>query len=172
MFDFEGNALARISSKKADFYLARNIARPVKVIHTLELKAIQLLIKPLGHDTLDTHGLYVIGPQEEICVVCGCTDNITHHHLVPFCYRKFFPHASKVNQSFDVVLLCSHCHESYEQVADLEKDSIADEFQCPLFRTDDPRVSYIRSVRTAALALLETKCDDSHCSKERIDPAL
>ncbi|KAJ4457155.1 hypothetical protein PAPYR_7449 [Paratrimastix pyriformis] len=52
---------------------------------------------------------------------------LTKHHIVPYLYRHYFPHALKAHLSHDVVLLCHACHERYEQHADCLKTTIAHE---------------------------------------------
>ncbi|KAL0219622.1 hypothetical protein P9112_005275 [Eukaryota sp. TZLM1-RC] len=155
MFDFKGTPLAKISPKKSEFYLARNIARIVSIKNTLTTRAIQLLIKPLGYDEgIQQHGAYTIGEEHENCVVCGQRET-TKHHVVPYTYRKHFPYTLKCNQSFDVVNLCNDCHQKYEGLADLERDYIAEEYEVPLMRNSDPHVQWLRTVRNAAVALIK-----------------
>lgn len=51
------------------------------------------------------------------CVVCGKTEFLTKHHIVPYCYRKHLPENIKSHASYDVVILCMDCHHEYEKNA-------------------------------------------------------
>ncbi|KAL0212288.1 hypothetical protein RCL1_005914 [Eukaryota sp. TZLM3-RCL] len=155
LFSPDGTPLARISKKKCDFYLARNIARIVRIRGTLETAAIQLLIKPLGCDSLSDHQPYLMGPIGEHCVTCGAENNVTMHHIIPRVYRSHFPVGLRSNQSFDVVILCCLCHETYEEFAIQEKQAIAAEYQCPIDGTESAGFQYILKVRNAAIALIK-----------------
>ena len=66
------------------------------------------------------------------CVVCGTTDFLTRHHVVPICYRRFFPVSIKSHNFHDVLSVCVHCHENYEKWAFEYKLKLADEYESPI----------------------------------------
>jgi len=112
----DGAILCRCNEKKANWYLSRNLA---------ERKAddcIVLRFKPKGFG--DTYSTIA---KQNICVVCGSTDRLSKHHIIPKTYRQHFPVEFKSHLSHDCVLLCIPCHEKYERISterqlDLAKD--------------------------------------------------
>lgn len=115
-----GELMSYISEQKADWYLSRNLA---KVISENPVK-IQLTFLPQG---LGNHNHpYHMAPKENLCVVCGTTENLTRHHCVPRCFRKHFPDEHKINASHDVVVLCYECHSNYEVYASELKQTLID----------------------------------------------
>lgn len=59
------------------------------------------------------------------CVCCGSSNNLTKHHIIPYCYGKYFIKGYKSNQTNrDIVVMCADCHSSYEQKANEFKDKI------------------------------------------------
>ena len=50
------------------------------------------------------------------CVICGATDKLTIHHVVPQCIRKRFPVSEKARARQWCVLLCTKCHKNVEEV--------------------------------------------------------
>jgi hypothetical protein len=108
MMSPEGFLMCYIGSKRANWYLNRNLARKNSE------KEIQLLFKPngLGH-YYDTERNI---PVKNHCVVCGCDDisKLSKHHTIPECFRKHFPLRWKSYRSHEVLFLCVCCHVKYE----------------------------------------------------------
>ncbi len=79
------------------------------------------------------------GPNDEFssheiikrCVVCGGVESLTKHHVVPTCYRKFFPIEYKSRINHDVVIICENHHHIYEDYANILKDRLADKYNIP-----------------------------------------
>jgi hypothetical protein len=63
-------------------------------------------------------------PLEDKCVVCGATQSLTKHHVVPRCYRKHFPDKLKSRTHHDVLCLCIDDHMKYEVEADKLKEEL------------------------------------------------
>lgn len=59
------------------------------------------------------------------CVVSGIEYDLQRHHIVPFCYRSYFPEAFKSKSHHDVVLINDKKHSDYEKEASKFKDEIA-----------------------------------------------
>ena len=107
----EGHLMFRCESKKANWYLKRDLAD----IITDEPLVIKLKFQPNG---LGNHNKnYGLSEMENICVVCGSDEFLTRHHVVPICYRKYFPIEKKSHNFHDVLSVCAVCHESYEKFA-------------------------------------------------------
>jgi hypothetical protein len=121
VFSEEGKHMFTCGESKANWYLERNLA---------ELKGereIRLTFQPkgYGYDENETFGLAGRIIQ---CVVSGGNEGLQRHHIVPYCYRRWFPEEYKSKNHHDVVLVTYKVHEQYEQFANIEKDKIAKDF--------------------------------------------
>lgn len=104
-----GNPLFKCSQKKFNWYLKRDLAS------LIEDKVAILKIDPKG----DGYGKnsFLLSDRNNECVVCGETDInvLSKHHVVPYCYKKYFPVEFKNNNHYDVLPLCRSCHDVYEK---------------------------------------------------------
>ncbi len=133
-----GHLLCNVSNKKANWYLRKQLAMWTDDHHT----TIQLLFKPQGGnndarssksnsednttatstndgtcgDDQSKKRLYTTSVKQNICVVCGASSNLIRHYVVPWSYRKLFPHQFKSHQPHDIVLLCADCQISSDQL--------------------------------------------------------
>ncbi len=117
--------------KKASWYLKRDLA---DVIQEQPL-VIQLKFQPNG--TGHANDDFYLQERQNICVCCGRLDALTKHHVVPYCYRKFFPEDLKNHSAYDVLPLCYECHEKYESHAQKFKEELLVEFNVPKEHTMD-----------------------------------
>lgn len=113
----------RCNSKKINWYLNKNLAERIDDI------SIRLKFNPNG---LGNHNQYGIDEMENICVVCGTRHNLNRHHVVPICYRKFFPTEKKNHKFHDILSICLECHESYEKIATQFKNELSIKYNAPL----------------------------------------
>lgn len=98
----------RTYNKKGYWYLDRNLA--VKVSD--DPLIVKLTFTPKGNGHVGEP--YFLQEMKNKCVICGTENNLNKHHVVPRCYRKFFPTELKQHKSFDVLPLCTDCHHNYE----------------------------------------------------------
>lgn len=113
-----GRHMFTCGEKKAQWYLERNLA---KLIGT---KKIALTFVPKGNGFEDNEEF---GRSIRLarCVVTGVEENLQRHHIVPYCYRTYFPEEYKSKNHHDVVLINNEIHSIYEQKANKYKDIIA-----------------------------------------------
>tara|TARA_R110000796_G_scaffold88978_2_gene192368 strand:+ start:13106 stop:13819 length:714 start_codon:yes stop_codon:yes gene_type:complete len=111
MLSKDGDFLCYTTEKKMNWYLTRSLAKQ------LNDKKYQLNFITKG-DGNNVRGEYYKIPLENKCVVCGSTDELTKHHVVPSQYRKKLPERFKSKSSFDVLCVCDTCHNKYEKHAD------------------------------------------------------
>jgi hypothetical protein len=104
--------------KKTAWYLERNLAKHIGK------KKIALTFLPKGNGFEDNEE-FGRSVRETKCVVSGVEDGLQRHHIVPYCYRCYFPEAFKSKNHHDVVLINHEKHAEYEQSANLFKDEIA-----------------------------------------------
>ena len=76
---------------------------------------VQLNFQPKGNGHADEP--FYLADKENRCVVCGAYDDLTSHHCVPYCFRKWFPDYLKQYASHDNLIVCVSCHRKYEHIA-------------------------------------------------------
>lgn len=79
--------------------------------------------KGTGYKDGDIFGL---AGRERRCVVCGESEGLQRHHIVPYCYRTHFPTEYKSKNHHDVVLITYQNHEAYEIQATKFKNKVAE----------------------------------------------
>jgi hypothetical protein len=114
-----GRHMFTCGEKKALWYLERNLAKLINGERT-----IKLTFNPKGNGFEDNEEF---GRSMRIvrCVVTGVSDSLQRHHIVPYCYRTYFPEQYKSKNHHDVVLMNFEIHSEYEQKANAFKDEVA-----------------------------------------------
>lgn len=141
----DGILMFRCDEKKANWYLNRNLG---EIVSNSPL-TVKLNFEPRG---LGNHnkgfGLSEMGNK---CVSCGSEEYLTRHHVVPYCYRRYFPLEVKSHNFHDVLSLCVDCHESYERKADELKFNLANVHNAPIngeLETKKDLVKYVKIAKT------------------------
>jgi hypothetical protein len=116
-----GLKLARVSEDKAKWYLENNLA---KLEEENPYKVLRLLFNP-KKPMEDVEDPYLTGIKENKCVVCASVEELTFHHIVPYCYRRYFPKELKNYSSYDITILCAEHHFTYEKEASKFKHKIS-----------------------------------------------
>ena len=105
----DSTPLATVGHDRADWYLTRNLGIEIPTAHPYS-RTIKLNFEPKGRPE-STHGLH---PKETRCVVCGSTELLTLHHVVPRLIRKSFPEQDANRQHLWCLLLCEEHHLAAE----------------------------------------------------------
>jgi len=113
-----GRHMFTCGEKKASWYVDRGLAK------LIGKKKIALTFSPKGNGFEDNE-IFGRSIREAKCVVTGIEDNLQRHHIVPYCYRTYFPEEFKSKNHHDVVLINHEIHSQYEQLANGYKDEIA-----------------------------------------------
>ena len=121
VFNGDGKHMFTCGEDKANWYLNKNLA----VINGD--KEITLTFEPKGYGYEDGE-VFGLAGRIVRCVVSGSEEGLQRHHIVPYCYRRWFPDVYKSKNHHDVVLVSYQIHEQYEQFANVEKDSVANDF--------------------------------------------
>lgn len=136
----------RCDNRRMAWYLDRGLA--VKLQD--DPPAIRLTFKPKGPG----HGFDPYFTQEFLnrCTVCGSEKDLTHHHIVPYAYRRHFPRESYElgRWMYDVLLLCTVCHHRYEGFGDELRDTIAREHGVPASGITNLKTDQLRAMKASA----------------------
>jgi len=124
--DTAGNILFRCDDRKRNWYLKRNLIK----IDPANPSNFSFLFIPKGPGHLGDP--FFLQDRKNQCVVCGEIDGLTRHHVVPHCYRRFYPNSYNRVGSYDVLMLCGNDHFKYERFSDQLKAQIAEEFEAPI----------------------------------------
>jgi exonuclease 3'-5' domain-containing protein 2 len=127
MTALDGTPMFRCGQKKLTWYLSRNLA---EIVSQDEETIARFLFEPKGFGW--AYDDYFLSVKNNICVVCSSIEGLTRHHVMPYCYRRYFPEDVKSHNSYDIVLLCVEHHEEYEYLADCFKKELAIKHQAPL----------------------------------------
>lgn len=150
----------RCDIKKANWYLDRNLA---KIIEDNPL-TIKLNFEPRG---LGNHNKeFGLGKMYNKCVSCGTSEYLTRHHVVPYCYRKFFPLDMKEHKFHDILTLCVDCHGDYERKADELKIELSIKYDSPI---NGDIINNKELVKYSKISSTLLKSDISNIPKQRIN---
>lgn len=162
----DGEILCRCGQDKIDWYLKRDLA-------TLEKKdppTIRLNFEPSGRGHKNDN--FYLHKKEDICVVCGTNKDLSKHHVVPYCFRKFFPEKLKRHSYHDVLLVCRDHHDEYEKEATELKEKIAKDFNITMRGSGIKIDEELRKVHDAGLALLQHDKDMNRKKKDNLKKIL
>lgn len=139
-------AMFRCDQERMDWYLSMGLATVVSA----DPPVLRLNFKPKGPGHAGDP--YFLQEFKNQCVACGITEGLSHHHIVPYCYRRFFPKDTYEygRWFYDVLLLCLDCHHSYEGRAHELKQSIAHEHGVPHWGTTTLTRDEMTIMRAAA----------------------
>lgn len=138
--------MSHCAQRRMDWYLKRDLAEKI------DDKTFKLKFPPKGMgNSKDVE--YFKEERSNHCVVCGTKENLTIHHIVPYCYRKHFPVETKSRNSFDVMCVCHECHDEYERTAEKQKRDFAKAFGIGFDNTIDKEIRQINKIVGAAQAL-------------------
>lgn len=122
----DGKLLSTISSRKAKWYLKKNLAVEIPAPAPYS-RALQI---NFTHNQPKEAESWDLGVNDNQCVICGCEDLLTLHHIVPRVVRRYFPVEIKGHSREWCVLLCEPCHTKVELITQ------------PIYKVDFP--DYVR----------------------------
>jgi len=153
----DGILMFRCDEKRINWYIKRNLASYI------DDKTIRLNFRPKG---LGNHEkVFGLSQMKNHCVVCNTEDYLTRHHVVPTCYRKWFPLTLKSHNFHDVLLMCVDCHDSYERKADELKEKLSVDYLAPINGEYEYNSELIKLAKMSATLLNK---DLSKIPKQRV----
>ena len=118
----DGVLISYQSEKRVRWYLKQGLATLVS-----ESPLVARLIKePKGRGRAGDP--FYLTPRKNECVVCGTSDKLTRHHVVPQFFRRHFPLKLKASSNHDVLAACETCHRLYCTFEEEFKKELAKEF--------------------------------------------
>lgn len=137
----DGTPLFRCQQHRIDWYMSRKLAEKVSD----DPLTIRLNFNPKGNGNAGDE--YMLGVKINACVVCGSVENLTRHHVVPYCYKTHFSKDTREHVSYDIFPLCIPCHEQYERHARVLKEQIFIEFgiQEHTLQVDESALAAVKS---------------------------
>lgn len=115
LINLDGTFLSKIDKKRFEWYQKKDLV-------TLENDR-TIRFKKLINFSKKRHPYYLIDRPSH-CFVCGETENLTKHHVVPYCFRKYFKDEFKNRSSYDIFIICHDCHHGYERIAEKIKNGL------------------------------------------------
>lgn len=119
----------RCSLGRFEYYVKNKLAKKVNKTTA------RLTFTPKGSGNADRENAeFYLSRKNNICCVCGEPnwELLTRHHVVPRCYRSYFPADIKEHDMHDILPLCTDCHTVYEWHADRKKQQIATQYAMPV----------------------------------------
>lgn len=145
MLSKQGLPLSTIGVDRLEWYLKKGLAREILDYHDKSYpRVIQLNFTNNSNGATLDRDIEVV---ENKCVVCGSTDHLTLHHILPIRIKRYYPASYKEHTRHQCVLLCEEHHNIADEIT---KTNI-----------DDPGENYMRLVGKLVskfkLALIELK---------------
>lgn len=134
----DGGEMFRCDQKRADWYLSRDLAKQINDT------TLQFTFMPGGRGHSEEP--YYRQSLPNICFVCGSTELLSKHHVVPYQYRRIMPTEFKVGNCHDVIWLCRPHHDHYETDAQVLRAELAKKHRIPIYRRspDSRRLRHAR----------------------------
>jgi hypothetical protein len=142
-----GELMCLVAEKRARWYVARGLGR----VTAEDPLTVVLCFEPRGKG--HAGDFFYTTARPNACAGCGGTAGLTLHHIVPHCYRRYFPAEVKDHSCHDLVPLCLDCHYRYEASAQELKQELAQEFSAPLAGVGRRYDAAMARARRAASAL-------------------
>lgn len=95
------------------------------LVDVIDESTVRLKFKPKGIGCVNDE--FSISEKENKCVVCGSENELSKHHIIPWCFRKWMDDRFKNWASHDIVLTCLSCHREYEDESEKLKSNFAKE---------------------------------------------
>ena len=143
-----GDIMCRCGKDRIKWYLKKGLAQ----LESYDPPTIRLNFEPEAYGKINDP--YYLQEIKNQCVICGAVQDLSKHHVIPYCFRKFFPKEVKENSSHDILLLCRDHHNKYEKEADQLKKELARKYKCDFSGTLKIDLN-LKKTKDAAIALLK-----------------
>lgn len=145
----DGVIMFYCARKRADWYVKRNLA----VVLNEDPFEVQLTFATNGPGNINDP--YYLQPGINRCVVCGKTDDLTRHHIVPISFRRHMSDDVKNHSYHDILPICADHHNEYETHSNEFRKQLEEEYSAPFHGTfDKERDTSLRKCRAYASAVV------------------
>jgi hypothetical protein len=152
MVDTNGDLLATISHKRADWYLRKKLANEITPPSPYP-RAIQLTFEnEMREQKVKTD----VTLTDDCCVICGNRETLSLHHVIPYVLRRHMPLEHKRYSRIWCVLLCEECHVK------------AEAFTQPLYKKDFPQRGSYYHDGDLTLQIIKAKGDIEKVGEEKM----
>lgn len=141
----DGTNLSRCSKKKLRWYVNRDLA------YMIDDNTIRLKFEPSGRCGVGDPLL--LDGKPNICVVCGIDEDLTKHHIIPYCYVRHMDIVYKIDIIRDIFPLCKDCHNRYETIVQDYRRDLAKKLDVSLSGIPDEEMRKVRRAMGSANAI-------------------
>lgn len=111
----DGQPLACLPKKRATWYVNKKLVRLIDNTEKYsEYDSVIQLLNPASSNDVREFDYRI---EEYKCVVCGGEQNLTKHHVLPHCIRKYYPDRMKSKNKSWCVYLCDEHHDQADKLA-------------------------------------------------------
>lgn len=153
----DGVKLSRCGRKKMNWYLKKGLAELISEDPWI----IRLLFEPNGRTCAEDP--IMLAGKPNICVVCGSSENLTRHHVIPYSFIKHMELKYKVDIIRDILPLCRECHDKYEKKSEEKRQDLSEKMGIPINPVEG--IEKTGKARKAANTLLHYR---DHIPQDRI----
>jgi hypothetical protein len=154
-----GERLSTISAHRADWYVEKNLAWELPIIEGYS-RVLKLKFTPKNN----LGCAFSLQVKFNECVVCGSDEELTLHHVIPYCIKRYFSPQDKEHTSEWCVLCCEECHVQAEQEARLIYGDFLDNFT----RTFNNHPNLIRNQIILKLYKLKLQGGNEYVQPEKL----
>lgn len=112
MLSHDGKPLSTVGSKRLEWYLSRGLAEEVDYPDKRYSRVIKLNFKNGNHGLARESDIEIV---QNRCVICGATEDLSRHHVVPYRVKCTYPKRYKDHTRFQCVLVCGPHHALAEK---------------------------------------------------------
>ena len=113
MISLSGKPLSLVGEERIEWYLKRNLAEEIFNYDSKYTRVIKLKFENKGLERIRDSDLTIM---QNICVVCGSTENLQLHHVVPYRVKRYYPDKYKEHTRHQCVLLCNEHHKIADEL--------------------------------------------------------
>lgn len=147
-----GEKMFRCNEKKCNWYISRGLAKKeIKAEETI----LQLLFQPKGFGNVKVHVL--LEKRDNVCAICGTTENLRKRHLIPREYFILYPEEIKSHRSDCLILCCFKHGKELDLLYNKYREFLAKQCKAPLKGIGLKRDYHLDEIVRAAYALMDRK---------------
>lgn len=126
----DGASLSRCGRKKLKWYLKNDLAELISE----DPPTIRLKFEPSGRE--GANDPFLLDGKPNVCVVCGSKENLTRHHIIPYCFIRHMDLEYKMDIIRDIFPLCRPCHNEYEKLSWKKRKEMSKNIGVPINKSE------------------------------------